>query len=293
MAEATRRGTNYHRDGVRLFTVAVTRAQTRLYLIGSGRQIAAASAGSPLAQIASMVRSGRAQVVSATELITPTPLTEVEPLRGPFGSELAEVLAEHVRVADIHDERSFYEVFAEYLNAARRSIWIWSPWAAKRMWQLHQVLAGAVDRGIKVTLFVRDPSDSVQGRPEQQQCLAELRALVNVVEVNLMHQKIVVVDENVVLLGSLNTLSQRRSREVMLVMRGAHFAKKLLAHEHSAEFASPPRCGACHGSKVDLRRRTTQRPGESGWYWRCYSQDCPRRSVKSGGAWTQPITFQR
>jgi len=239
MAEATRRGTNYRREGVRLFTVAVTRAQTRLYLIGSGRQIAAAPDGTPLAQIASMLRNGRAQAVSATKLITPTPLTEVEPLLGPFGSELSEVLAEQVRVADIHDERSFYDVFAEYLNVARRSIWIWSPWAAKRMWQLHQVLAGAVDRGVKVTLFVRDPSDSVQGRPEQQHCLAELRALVNVVEVNVMHQKIVVVDENVVLLGSLNTLSQRRSREVMLVMRGTHFARKLLAHEHAAEFASP------------------------------------------------------
>ena len=80
----------------------------------------------------------------------------------------------------------------------------------------------------------------------------------------------------------------------MLVMRGAHFARKLLAHEHAAEFASPPRCGACNGTKVDLRRGTHQRAGESGWYWRCYSPDCPRRSAKgSGGAWIQPIAFRR
>jgi superfamily I DNA and/or RNA helicase len=58
MAEASRNAVrSYLRDGVRLFTVAVTRAQTRLYLIGSRKKINAAPRGTPLAQVAAMLRT--------------------------------------------------------------------------------------------------------------------------------------------------------------------------------------------------------------------------------------------
>ena len=50
-----------------------------------------------------------------------------------------------------------------------------------------------------------------------------------------MHQKIVVIDEHTVLLGSLNSLSQSRSREVMLTIKGGHFARKILTHEHAED----------------------------------------------------------
>lgn len=284
MALASPRGSRWERDGIRLFTVAVTRAQTRLYLIGSRKQINAAPDGSPLAQIAMMLRTRQARSVPATKLITPTPATGLDhPVLGPFSGELAEILAEHVRVADIHDERSFYEIFSDYLNSARRSIWIWAPWTANRVRSLLPVLTDAVGRGLRVTLFVRDPSDTLQGKSQFQQYLADLRAVLNtVVEINVMHQKIVVIDEETVLLGSLNTLSQSWTREVMLVMRGGHFARKLLEYEHATDFAAPPACGACHGTKVDLRR---EKSGD--WYWRCYDPACPGRSPTGRKAWTQ------
>jgi hypothetical protein len=284
MALASPRGRKWERDGIRLFTVAVTRAQTRLYLIGSRKQIDAAPDGTPLAQIAMMLRTRQARSVPATKLITPTPVTGLDhPVLGPFSSELTEILAEHVRVADIHDERSFYEVFSEYLNSARRSIWVWAPWTANRVTSLLPVLADAVGRGLEVTLFVRDPGDTLQGKPKHQQYLSDLRAVLDtVVEINVMHQKIVVIDEETVLLGSLNTLSQSWTREVMLVMRGGHFARKLLEHEHATDFARPPACGACNGTKVDLRRR---RSGE--WYWRCYGPACPGISPTGHKAWTR------
>ena len=166
MGQASAGGGRYKVNGLRLFTVAITRAQSRLYLIGSGTQISAAPDGTPLAQIARMLRARLARSVSATALITPTLLagTDVPPLLGPFSSELAEILAQHVHVADIHDERSFYDVFAGYLNSARNSIWIWAPWTATRVRSLLPVLADAADRGVRITLFVRDPRDTLQGR---------------------------------------------------------------------------------------------------------------------------------
>lgn len=292
MAEASRNGTNYERNGVRLFTVAVTRAKTRLYLIGSRRRVDAAPRGTPLGYIAGMLRTGQVDAVRATELITPTPIVGAElPELGPFGNELAEILAEHIEVAYIHDERTFYQVFSEYLNQADRSIWIWAPWTTpKRVRLLLPVLTNAVGRGVRVTLFVRDPRDPLQGRPAYQQYLADLRSVVNtVVEINVMHQKIVVIDEKTVMLGSLNVLSQSWTREVMLVMHGGHFARRLLEDERAEDFASPPRCGACRGTKVNLRR--SGRTGD--WFWQCYGEDCPNRSSENRQPWTQPVIGRR
>jgi phosphatidylserine/phosphatidylglycerophosphate/cardiolipin synthase-like enzyme len=234
-----------------------------------------------------MLRRRQARSVCATLLITPalSPGAD-QPVLGPFSSELAEVLAQHVQVADIHDERSFYEVFSSYLSSARQSIWIWSPWTAKRVRSLLPVFAEAAARNVRITLFVRDPGDQLQRGFQQH--LAELReVLTAVVEVNVMHQKIVVIDKQLVLLGSLNTLSQSWTREVMLAMRGAHFARKLLEHENAEAFARPPRCAVCQQSQIDLRRR---RSGE--WYWRCYAPACQGTRGDGRERWVQRVTMR-
>ncbi|MFI6377247.1 phospholipase D-like domain-containing protein [Streptomyces sp. NPDC050546] len=85
----------------------------------------------------------------------------------------------------------------------------------------------------------------------------DLRAVVHmVVSVNVMHQKIAVIDERTVMIGSLNTLSQAWTREVMVTMRGDHFARKPLEHEHAELFTRPPKCARCGGTSIKLRRRS-------------------------------------
>ncbi|MEW1583954.1 AAA domain-containing protein [Micromonospora vinacea] len=290
MALASRSGGSWEQEGVRLFNVAITRTQTRLYLIGSRRQIKEAPTGTPLSIVAGLIRSRRARVVPAAMLITPTTAPDEvrSVLAGTFTGELAELLAQHVRLTDIHDERTFYDVFADHLTAARRSIWIWAPWTATRVKSILPTLADAVARGVRVTLFVRDPGDNLQRKPTYQKYLTDLRSVLQaVVEVNVMHQKIVIIDEQTVLLGSLNSLSQSWTREVMVTMRGAHFARKLLEHEHAREFSKPPRCGACGGDSVDLRRK-----GAGSWYWRCYAQSCPQWSSGGRKSWKKEIFFE-
>jgi phosphatidylserine/phosphatidylglycerophosphate/cardiolipin synthase-like enzyme len=114
-----------------------------------------------------------------------------------------------------------------------------------------------------------------------------LRAVVpQVVEMNVAHQKVVVIDERTVMIGSLNALSQQRSREVMITMRGHYWARKLLTHLHAEEFSTPPRCGTCAGQQVDLRQA-----GNGDWYWRCYNPACPDRGQGKYRAWTCPVTL--
>ena len=176
MANANRTGDTFRRDGIRLFNVAVTRAQHRLYVIGSRKKIEAAKAGTPFGHLAAMIRQQRARVVRANRLVTPTstPDDELARLAATFTGELAELLAEHVRVTDIHDERTFYEALDGHLTTAERSIWLWAPWTTTRVKQMAPLLRDAVDRGVWVTLFVRDPGDqgatkartpTVSGRP--------------------------------------------------------------------------------------------------------------------------------
>ena len=100
---------------------------------------------------------------------------------------------------------------------------------------------------------------------------------------NVAHQKVIVIDDRTVMMGSLNALSQQRSREVMITTEGQHFARRLLAALHAEAFTAPPACAACGAREVDLRR------GKSGFYWRCRNKACPARGKGTYKAWTQQV----
>jgi len=277
----------WQRKGVRLFNVATTRVQHRLYVIVSRERVLTAKPGTALGHLGTMLRDKQVRSLPATNLITPT--TWEPASLGPEGKRLADVLARHVTVTDVNDERSFYEQFTLLISQAQSSIWLWSAWVASRVHTLLPLLRAAVDRGVRVTVFVRDPSDPLQRKEHFTEALAALRAIVpNVVEVHTTHEKVVVIDDHTVMLGSLNALSQYQSREVMITMRGSYWARKLLTDLHAEDFSKPPRCGACKGQQVDLRRTSDA----ASWYWRCYNPACPERGKGRYRAWTRMVTFR-
>lgn len=258
----------FDREGLRLFTVAITRTKHRLYLIGSRDAVINAAPGTALAAVAAL---NKVRTISARQLLglPPSPRdTRRSASLGAVGQDLADILAQHVRITAIQDERQFYDAFATHLQSAQHSLWIWAAWTANRLKTVLPVLSDAANRGVKIVVFVRDPSDQTQGTPASQQQVTTLRAVVPaVIEVYKLHQKIVVIDERIVLFGSLNTLSQSNSREVMLVMEGHHFARKLLDHEQAESIAAPPTCDECGNTTVVLYRNKRQE-----WHWRCYGR---------------------
>ncbi len=267
---------DWARNGVRLFNVAATRAQTRLYIIGSWERIRAAKDGRVFTHLAALVGTSGVRRLRASHLITPP--HESERALGVFGSALADILARHIEVTGIDDERTFYSTFEDEIRMARSSVWLWAPWVANRVRSILPLLRDAAERGVRVTVFIRDDTDHLQSRPDAQNLIADLRVIVHtVIPVNVMHQKIAVIDEQTVMIGSLNTLSQSWTREVMLTMRGGHFARKLLEHEQAERFARPPKCGRCGGNSIELRRRKN-----GVWYWRCYDTVC--KTGRTAGA---------
>ncbi|MEU5456166.1 AAA domain-containing protein [Streptomyces globisporus] len=289
MAKASRapEASDWMRSGIRLFNVAMTRVQTRVYVIASAtriREVARKAPDSPFGQLDALIGSSGVRVLPAKSLITPP---ELNVPRGEFGDRLAEVLSRHVEVSDVDDETTFYASFVAAIRSARTSLWLWTPWVARRVRMILPELRAAVDRGVRVTVFVRDPSDQLQKKPANLSLVQDLRAVVHtVVPMHVMHQKIVVVDERTVMLGSLNALSQSWTREVMVTMRGAYFARKILTHEHAEIFARPPKCPRCGQDDIEIRRGAKEN-----WYWRCYNSRCPT----GGGnkAWKKDIELWR
>lgn len=276
----------WQQKGVRLFNVATTRVQHRLYVIASRDRVWNAKPGTAFGHLGTMLRDKQVRSLRASSLITPTTWEPVN--LGPDGTHLAEVLARHVTITDINDESSFYDQFAVLISQAQNSIWLWSAWVASRVRKILPLLKEAADRGVRITVFVRDPSDPLQQKKHFTEALASLRTVVpNVVEVHDTHEKVVVIDDHTVMLGSLNALSQHRSREVMITMRGYHWARKLLTDLHAEEFSKPPPCGACKGQKVDLRRAS-----DASWYWRCYNPACPDSGKGRYKAWTRAVILR-
>ncbi|MEU0434484.1 AAA domain-containing protein [Streptomyces sp. NPDC006290] len=272
----------WRRNGVRLFNVAVTRVRTRLYVIASGQRVSGARPGTALAELDALVGTRGVRILPAKHLITPPHAPQAH--RGEFGIALAEVLSRHVEVTDIDDERDFYLTFTTEIRQAKQSLWLWAPWVANRIRSLLPELKSAADRGVRITVFIRDDTDQLQKREASQALIADLRTVAQtVVPIHVMHQKIAVLDEHTVMLGSLNALSQSNTREVMLTMRGGYFARKLLAHEHAETFARPPKCGRCKGAEIEIRR------WKNTWVWRCYATACKTSSPGSSKAWTRDI----
>ncbi|MFE4756568.1 AAA domain-containing protein [Streptomyces mirabilis] len=271
------------RDGVRLFNVAATRVQTRLYVIGSWERIDSAKDGKVFTHMAALVGTPGVRRLRASHLITPPHESKAD--LGEFGAALADVLARHVKVTGIDDELTFFSTFEDEIRKARASLWLWAPWVANRVRGILPLLREAAGRGVRVNVFIRDDTDQTQASLNSQSLIADLRAVVDtVIPVNVMHQKIAVIDEETVMIGSLNTLSQSWTREVMLTMRGGHFARKLLEHEHAELFTRPPKCARCGGTSIELRRRTN-----GTWFWRCYDTVCKTGPNGRSNAWNLDI----
>jgi hypothetical protein len=267
-------------EGARLLSVGLTRSRDRLYLVGSAGLVAGTRPGTALAPVRELLREGRIHVVPATRLLQ-VPEAGAATDLDPVLEELAETLARHVRVLGIHGERSYHRELQGFLEGARQSIWLWSPWVRMRSEDLLAPLRAARDRGCRVVVFALADEDG--GMDEvTTRALGRLRdAVTRVVHVQRVDQKIVVIDEETVLYGSLNAPSHRDRREIMVVHQGAHFARKLLEHEHADVLGAPPSCPC--GRHAAARRSGSPQRGYS-WHWRCATRTCGwTEQVRVGG----------
>lgn len=241
-------GNPWAAGGLRMFNVGITRARRRLYLIANMAIISRAKSG-PLHAIRQLTDAGKIQVVrAATVLGLPS-----APAGDPVSSELWHALRGHATLIDLYDEENLPDELALRIDAADKVIWLWSPWVGQRSEQLMPHLFAARDRGVRVHPVVL-PRDEVTRhlKPRHEELAAEIPATVYL---RKEHQKIVLIDDNLAFLGSMNVLAHRPGSrlEVMALFQSRTLVTELMAHERTAELATPPTCPRC-GSLVRLAR---------------------------------------
>ncbi|WP_405984976.1 AAA domain-containing protein [Streptomyces sp. NBC_00872] len=285
----------FPRDGARLFNVGATRARQRVYVLAAWDALARAASGTVLAQLRDMARTEPEALVRGVRSDQLLGLSAGEsPGLNPLQQEIWQAFEGHVRYSAIHDEDTYFPDALDAIDQARHSIWLWSPWYTKRMWEVLPRLHDARRRGVRIHLFVTNESDSLLQRQlanpataaDAARRLPELKAVADtVVEIKDMHQKILVIDEQLCFLGSLNTLSHaaggRGRREIMVPFRGRRFARHILDHENADLLLHPPICPD-HGAQAELRkytipfkqrparsRQTTSHPAQRYFVWAC------------------------
>jgi hypothetical protein len=258
------RGT-WEADGLKLFGVGITRARDRLYVLVDGRAVRQAGSG-PLLHLRRGLERGEIRCWSAAAL-----LGQDDPPAGIVDDTFADVarlLQQLVTVTDVHDEHSFGSELERRLAAARRSVWMWSPWIANHGRIVVPLIVAAVRRGVDVRVFIRPDTDRNMASTWAQRQLSGLRdSGATVIRSDHEHRKIVVVDQEVVLLGSLNVLSNSpgKTRETMITMEGRAFTARLLTELRAEEIGTVQVCDRC-GNAMEVRRREGRTPD---LFWHC------------------------
>jgi PLD-like domain len=170
------------------------------------------------------------------------------PPPGTLEGDLVAALAPYVRVAGTHDEDAAIDEVITRIDEARSSVWCWSAWVGRNSDGIIEALHRAHQRGVSVHVIAR-PEREVQ--EANRESLRRLGArLPRLVLMQKMHQKIVIVDRQWSIVGSMNMLSHgqtssSRIRDVMFTMDGARFAQEVLSEELADELGQLRQCPSC------------------------------------------------
>jgi len=132
----------------------------------------------------------------------------------------------------LYDEKTFYQAFFKDIKNAQSEVIIESPFiSAKRAEKFYLIFTRILDRGTKVLIITRDPSDldseSRDIATNEIMHMADMGIDVKLVKGN-HHRKIVIIDRKIIYEGSLNILSQNNSIELMRRFDSSKIANELI-----------------------------------------------------------------
>jgi len=131
---------------------------------------------------------------------------------------------EKERVRDLFNDRNFYQALIKDMLEAKKEVIIYSPFVSKfRTDFLRPTLERLIERNIEVFIFTRplEEYDAVL-RPQIACALSRYEKLgINIYyQGRYIHEKVAIIDREILWEGSLNILSHRSSREMMRRISG-------------------------------------------------------------------------
>jgi hypothetical protein len=257
---------------LRHFGASLTTAAERLYVLTDVRAVRAAVAG-PLLHLRAALDRGDVRVWSAAALLglAEPPAVVVD---ASF-SEAARLLQQLVPVADVQDDAAFVAELGRHVEAARHTLWMWSPWPAHRTEAAAPVLAAAAQRGVDVRMFLRPDEDRELGADAAGGLRAlDAAGITAVIRSGHEHRGVVVIDGQTVVLATASAAGG----EGMIALPGARFAERLLDELHGRGGGHPRTCPGC-GAMTEARRGSGR-----GRDLRRLCGPCRQAPVGAGGA---------
>lgn len=260
---------------MRLLNVALTRAQRRLIVVGDFAWIERQARQGFLHQLVAELKA-TSPVVEARTILP-------EGLAGRAAAAQRASLASHAEPVPpqlvVSQERFFDHLYAD-LAPARQRVVIYSPFATlDRVGRLEPHLRGAVERGVEVWVVTKPLEERDRDRSLYRQIEQGLRSWgVAVAHKRHMHEKLVLVDDDVLWQGSLNPLSHSATQEVMERRRSREIVREyssvLRLNELLAAYgAGETVCPYCRSEVVAAEGR------DDPYFWRCVADDCFSRSI--------------
>lgn len=121
--------------------------------------------------------------------------------------------------SSLFDESTFYEAFINDLLSSTKEVIIESPYiTTERMRMLKPVFEELINRGVKIYVMTRDPkehNENLEIQSEEEIHFFEVLGVQVLLCVGNHHRKLAILDRKILWEGSLNILSQIKSREIM------------------------------------------------------------------------------
>jgi len=214
VAKAERSKNDFIRNGLRVFNVAITRNQGTLIIITDAPQLQRAQG--PLSSIGRRVESGEIPVAAARDILRPQDSTQPLYLPTPRSAPLDK--SHRVAIPTVLNGHEFDDQFHLDLESANHKVTIYSPWVTHpRIDKFSPALTNAAARSVAMYVHTKEVDDL--WHPEAVARLEELGVTTH--QHKGMHEKVVLIDDAVTYIGSLNTLSwTERTSEIMIRFHG-------------------------------------------------------------------------
>jgi len=264
-------------DMKRLINVALTRAKRRLFVVGDFDYIQKLGKKAFLGGELIPFLKERFPCVDANTVV-PYGLASrsADAQAKVFGGKVEE---DSDRIIMTQDR--FYPLFCGDVNDAIERVIIYSPFITQdRLAIMEPSLKSAVESGVRVFTITKALGD--RGKRE----LSNYRMLestlekwgVVVIHKRRMHEKVAIIDNSILWIGSLNILSYSSTQEIMERRLSRNvvedFIKTLKIYDLLREYEhGNPTCPICKSEVVASEGRNEP------FYWRCVVDDCYSRSI--------------
>ena len=121
--------------------------------------------------------------------------------------------------SSLYDEKTFYQTFLQDLEKCKNEVVIESPYiTTERIRTFDRIFERLLKRGVKIYIITRDPKEHEEFmEPQSEDAISwcEAVGIQVLICIGNHHRKLAILDRKVLWEGSLNILSQTRSREIM------------------------------------------------------------------------------